>query len=433
MNEPASARRGWRETIEPGIYRRHRADCPSSGDHRRGRRCSCSLQVAAPGSRPRETRLVTIAGATVTEARQERRRLLAAGRPTAEPVAAGPATVHELAVVYLRARSPQLAPSTVRTIEDAYRLRVAPTLRDLPLPALTRARVDEWVGGLLAGGSSPHATRQAVAALRLMCSYAVELRLLPTNPCSRVRVPEPPADPDAPPPVERVLTPHELELLLAVCETLREQAIVRLAAESGLRSGEVRGLRWPDVELLARRVRVRRAVWRDVVKLPKSNRPRRVAITRALADCLAEMYRLEVVERGRPEDGYVFVARDGRSPMSSDTPLEVAQRVQVRAGVVRPPAKPDRARRPAKPHAKVTYHELRHTAATIMLTASKPLPVVARQLGHASSKITAAVYEHLLDDALLDDALDAFESSSIARRIARSSELEVDEAANRVQ
>jgi integrase len=158
------------------------------------------------------------------------------------------------------------------------------------------------------------------------------------------------------------------------------------------------------------------------VKLPKSNRPRRVAITSALADCLAELYRLEVVRHGRPEDGYVFVARDGRSPISNDTPLEVAQRVQVRAGVTRAPAR-----------AKVTFHELRHTAATIMLTASKPLPVVARQLGHASSKITAQVYEHLLEDALLDDALDAFESSRIAGRIAGADALDANEVANALE
>ena len=71
-------------------------------------------------------------------------------------------------------------------------------------------------------------------------------------------------------------------------------------------------------------------------------------------------------------------------------------------------AKPVKPGQRSKPRARVTYHELRHTAATMMLTAGKSLPVVARQLGHGSSQITATVYEHLLDDALLDDALEAF-------------------------
>jgi integrase len=65
--------------------------------------------------------------------------------------------------------------------------------------------------------------------------------------------------------------------------------------------------------------------------------------------------------------------------------------------------------------------------------AGKPFPVVAWQLGHASSKITATVYEHLLDGALLDDALEAFDRPRIAHRIAQADELEAEEVENRLQ
>ena len=67
------------------------------------------------------------------------------------------------------------------------------------------------------------------------------------------------------------------------------------------------------------------------------------------------------------------------------------------------------------------------------LTAGKPFPVVAWQLGHASSKITATVYEHLLGGALLDDALEAFDRPRIAHRIAQADELEAEEVENRLQ
>jgi integrase len=275
-------RRGWLETIEPGVYRRHRADCASSRDRRPRRRCSCPLTIAVPGSRPRATTLETLEpGATLTAARNLRRTRQGAGRRAeAVPAPATVGTVHELAVTYLRAKTPLLAPSTITTTEDAYRLRIAPHLRDASLAELNRARVEAWLGTLLKAGDSSHAARKALAALRVMCSYAVELGELSANPCSRVRVPQPPADPDAPPPVERVLTPLELELVLAACKSPREEAIVRLAAESGLRSGEVRGLRWPDVDLNARRLLIRRSVWRRAtVKLPKSGKQRRVAMT----------------------------------------------------------------------------------------------------------------------------------------------------------
>jgi integrase len=168
---------------------------------------------------------------------------------------------------------------------------------------------------------------------------------------------------------------------------------VRLAAESGLRSGEVRGLRWPDVELAALRLHVRRSVWRDIVKVPKGRRTRRVAMTPELGETLSRLYRESVIERGLPAEGYVVPARDGVGPCGADTPLALVQRVQVRAGLVVG----------ARP--RVTFHGLRHTAASSMLSAGVPAVVVAAQLGHASSAITHAVYEHLLDDTALDAAV----------------------------
>jgi integrase len=57
----------------------------------------------------------------------------------------------------------------------------------------------------------------------------------------------------------------------------------------------------------------------------------------------------------------------------------------------------------------VTFHGLRHTAASIMLARGVPLIVVSRQLGHANPNITAQVYAHLLHDAQLDDAAAVFD------------------------
>lgn len=392
-------RRGWRERVEPGIYRVHRVACASSRDRRSGRRCGCSFSVSVPGAGGGSTLVTLEPGASLADARNAKRRRMAEGRPAAIVPGASPRTVHELAVLYLRERKPLLAPATIRTTADGYRLRVHPHLGTLPLARLSRPVVERWVARLIETGSSPHATRKALAALKVMCSYAVELGAIAANPCARVRVPVPAHDPmSEAPPVSRVLTPEELDRLLAACETAREEVIVRLAAESGLRSGEVRGIRWPDVELAAHRLYVRRSVWRDVVKVPKGRRTRRVAMTPELADALSRLYAELVVERGLPAEGYVVPGRDGLGPCSDDTPLEIAKRVQVRAGLVVP-------RPRGNPRPRVTYHELRHTAATLMLTRGVSSVVVARQLGHASSAITHAVYEHLLEDSALDAAV----------------------------
>src|SRR5690242_17023519 len=116
--------RGWLETLEPGIYRRHRGGCASSRDRRPGRRCRCRLVIAVPGSRPRATTLETLEpGTTFSEARAQRRRRQAAGRSVAAVESVEPRTMHELAVAYFRAKEPLLAPSTIRGTDEAYRLR----------------------------------------------------------------------------------------------------------------------------------------------------------------------------------------------------------------------------------------------------------------------------------------------------------------------
>ena len=55
-----------------------------------------------------------------------------------------------------------------------------------------------------------------------------------------------------------------------------------------------------------------------------------------------------------------------------------------------------------RPRPRVTYHELRHTRASLALRAGVDLVTVARQLGHAGPHITATVYAHLVEDSALD-------------------------------
>ena len=127
----AGARRGWREVLEAGLYRSHRVACLSSQDRKPKRRCDCPFQLQVPGFRPSETRFVAFEG-TVAQARAERRRLLAAGRPAApRPRADEPETLHEFAGRYFRAKSAVLAEHTIAGTDVEYRLRIAPTVGHL--------------------------------------------------------------------------------------------------------------------------------------------------------------------------------------------------------------------------------------------------------------------------------------------------------------
>src|SRR5680860_778427 len=135
---PGGQRWGWRERIEPGLYRMHRRACPASADERGGRRCGCPFQVLAPAAMPGRSRTVTVTGG-LREARATKRSLQAAGRPA--PASAAPGaeeTLTEFTARYLRARAAVLSPHTIAGTETEYRLRIAPALGELRLAEITR-------------------------------------------------------------------------------------------------------------------------------------------------------------------------------------------------------------------------------------------------------------------------------------------------------
>lgn len=402
-----TARRGWRERVEPGIYRAHRVACPASLKKRSSNRCGCSFELVVPGRGSGSTRTLTFRG-TLTEARSERRLLLAAGRLEPEHPEADEETLNQFAVTYFRAKAPVLAESTVKAREEAYRLRVGPVIGRLPLREITRERVELWFAHTVRT-SSPHAVWKAVGALRAILKLADEWDRLPDNPAAGLRLPRQAGATTA---SERVLTADQLNTLLAATGRLSIETMLRAGGEAGLRLGEVVGLRWPDVNLAERRIVVQRSIWQEagraggpprrVIRIPKGGRARRVAIAPTFARRLANWYSESVVGGGAGAEGSVWPGRSN-GPMDLSTPGQALDRLQRRAGLV------DATGRPL-----VSFHGLRHTAASIMLSRGVPLIVVSRQLGHANPNITAQVYAHLLSDSQLDDAAAVFEEAAQA-------------------
>lgn len=399
----SSATTRWRERLESGMYRQHGAGCRSSVDRKPGRRCTCPIEFKAPGPRPGSTRTVTFHG-TISEARAERHRLRAAGR---QVIDTADQTLHQLAVDYLRAKAPHLAPSTIARRASSYRLYVAPHLGALELHRVTRERLELWLADLLAAGVSADACKRALEVVRVALAAGVEWGRLRANPARGLR---PPKAPTCDPVAARVLTPEQLDRLFAATRRPHLETMLRMAGEAGLRLGEIIGLRWGDVDLAGRRVTVARAVWQESgrngapptkhIKPPKGRRARKVAISRALAARLADWYERSVIRDGRDATGWVWPGRDG-GPMDDSTPGQALARVMRRAGLVDDDGRP-----------LVTFHGLRHTAASIMLAHGVPLIVVSRQLGHADPNVTARVYAHLLSDAQLDLAAGAFDRAA---------------------
>jgi integrase len=383
------ARRGWRERIEGGIYRNHRTACASSRDQQAGRRCGCAYSVAAPASGG--TRWVTVDG-SLLDARKIRAQIQSSAGTIAETPAGQDEALCSFATRWLRTRSTDLRPATMAIYERAYRVRIDPHLGGRRMAELTRSRVQEWVSMLLRTDPSRRQVEQAVEMLSSMLTAAVQDSILPTNPARGLRMPRPPATQRR---AENVLTREQTERVIAKAGSLRNETMLRVFVEAGLRRGEVIGLRWPQVDLAARRIVVARSVWQGkkgtrVDHLPKGGKAHPAAISPDLASRLDEWFRESVIDGGAPADGLVWPGRDGR-PLAATTVVRLVSKALKRAGVT-----------DAVGGALVSAHGLRHTAASTALEAGVSLLVVSRQLGHSNQIITAQHYSHLLADEQLD-------------------------------
>lgn len=407
MMTERGSRRGWRETIEPGLYRSHRVHCPSSDDRRTGRRCRCPFQVKVPGVEPGSTRMVTVAG-SVSEARAERRRLLAAGRPdtqAAEPVRR---VLHDLARDWFSAGEPRWSPGTLALREHAYRQRIAPRFADARLVDLTRVAIEAWAAELIAAGHGRRAVEIAVQTLRAMLSVAMDAGMVAANPAARVRLP--PAPPPERTPADRVVDLAGAERLRAACHSARQETIIRAMVEGGLRRGEVCGLAWPDVRLDERRIIVRQAVYQNaavgkIVRSTKTARVGRVPISDEFVERLKDWHAESVGRAGADASGFVWPGRDG-GPMSPSSVTHLVAKVGKRAGLV-----------DAKGRHVAHGHGLRHSAGSIALSEGVPLTVVAATLRHSRPSFTAQRYSHLLGDAELDRFASAHSTRTVRETV----------------
>ena len=317
-------------------------------------------------------------------------------------------TLHDHAADWFKRRAATWRPATLKLHNAAYIRRIAPTLGLEPLRQLSRAKCEGWLAELVANDPAIRSVGQAVETLRAMLSAAVEDGLIEANPAARIKPPKRP--PRAANPANRVLTQDQIDRLLERSRLLRSRTLLRCAVETGVRRGELIGLRWPDLKLDERRIEVRTSVWQGKAGerrelTPKTDRARRVAITDRLADELSAWFNESIIAKGMSADGPVWPGHDGR-PLGRDVPGQLLKRSLVRAALV------DSDDRPL-----VNFHGLRHTAASIALAAGVPLIAVSRQLGHSRITTTAETYAHLVSDSQLDAFADAFRTAGVRRGV----------------
>jgi integrase len=236
-------------------------------------------------------------------------------------------------------------------------------------------------------GVCSNTRRRLYSVLSTSLDSAVAWGTLEQNPAAQVRIPRREAK------EMRAMSREEVRQLLAVTDAGRWAELFRAAVVTGMRPGELFGLRWDDVDFERPCISVQRSlVWKGrpaegwLLVPPKTKRGlRQVAIPRSLAETLAALRKRQAEAKQRAgcayqDEGFVFANRVGRPVYPRQFVRHVFKVALARAGL---------------PHS-IRLYDLRHTCATLLLKAGEHVKVVSERLGHANVSITLEIYVHVL-------------------------------------
>jgi integrase len=294
----------------------------------------------------------------------------------------------ELRVVYKSwlASRPDLSPKVRRGYEDNWRLRIEPKFGNWPIGRILRDSVQEWVNDMTAAGLGPRTVRWTHSVLRMTLDQAIaDNKLRGKNPASNVRFP---AMGDT---THVYLTAVEVGKLAELCDVAtgeqsraaKQGDVVLILAYTGLRFGELTGLNVEDVDLNARRIRVRRSITQLSGRLlegpPKSRAVRRsVPIPERLIPILQQR------TQGRTAGEPAIMSPKGARLGLENWKRAVGWRIRI-AELGRP---------------TMRLHDLRHTYASLARSAGADMKLLQVTMGHASIMVTAHTYADLYDSDL---------------------------------
>jgi len=292
-------------------------------------------------------------------------------------------SVRDYLLEWLAMQEKVLRPTTFSNYHENVHNDLLPIFGTMRLADLRARHINAWVRTRLEAHRGPMIVYRVAATLRTALNAAVRTRQLAYNPALHAVIPRPPS------PERLCWSPEQAAAFLryntlAYADQLTD--LFEVMISTGLRRGEILALHWSDVHLMDRALYVRwtlAAVNNNHLHLgpPKNEASRNWVGLNSHA--LAALHRQAAVHQalqpqGTPLAGLVFASVEG-GPLR---PQWVLDQLRKRTAEVGLPT--------------IGLHDLRHTAATIMITAGVPIATVSKTLRHANLSTTVDLYGHLL-------------------------------------
>jgi integrase len=291
-------------------------------------------------------------------------------------------TFQEYAELWLESYvKPLRRQSTYERYRDVLRRHVFPTLGAAAIDKINRGAIRQLLFSLLAQKFSWSHVELVRSVISGPMAHALDDELIPANPVVGIlkkAIEKRDKDKEIDP-----FTPEEVLLFLETC--LRRQGqhypFFLCAFRTGMRLGELLALQWGDVDWHGKFLLVRRSFKRGVTTGTKTGRQRRVDLSDQLLEALRDLYlarKKEALETGAGDLVSVVFHR-GKVSMAQNSIRYIFKRLLLQAGL-----------RDSR------FHDIRHTYASLLLTAGVSPVYVKEQLGHSSIQMTVDIYGHLI-------------------------------------
>jgi integrase len=263
---------------------------------------------------------------------------------------------------------PKVSPTTFNRYEQHVRLHINPSIGGVRLNRLTALHVEQLYADMERNKATASERQKVGKTLRQSLRHAVEVNLLPNNPAAKVPLPKVAKR------EMKVYDGEQVVKFLKAASTDRLYAMYVLALDSGMRQGELFGLQWSVIDFEKGSVSVQRSLEEvkgkhrlKEVKTAKGRR--RIELSQFTLDVLHD-HRKRMLAEGFTQ-GVCFCDTDGGPLRKSNVARRSFQMIMKQASL------------PA-----VRFHDLRHTAATLLLLQGIHPKVVSERLGHASIELT---------------------------------------------
>lgn len=368
---------------------------------------SVSLGYNESGKRKRRT----VYGATKKEVLDKLDRLRGDARVGNLPDAGG-MTVGQLLDRWLLSSKSKTETRTYEERDRVVRNHLRPRLGGVKLAKVTALHVEGLYAEMARDGVGASTVRHAADMLGAALSHACKLKLIPFNPVAAVSKPKEPAR------EMLFLTPEQVKILLTAALGQRCWPLLVLALATGCRQGELLALTWEDIDLHKGTLTVRRSLAQTdqgfEVKEPKTAASRRTVALPDLAVSVLTQHKAAMLKAGLLS-APVFCTRQG-GYLHKHNVLRSLRCVIRRANT--PPGKINKGGRPRKGAAprrmepfellnlipaRLRFHDLRHTVASVLLSQGQSVRAVSQRLGHSNPALTLRIYAHCMpsDDAQL--------------------------------